>query len=305
MSNFKGSSAQRNVVVSTTFQYQTSVGDNYKTVAVFLEQGDVAANLKITLSNNSYVYVTSADYGDTVEGTLKQWLDSFFAVNSVSRILIVAFATGDSGVQAAFDAVQYRAFFKTMFYTTESVAYKGDVTKLAQVCTADAGFSECWVHTIDPQSIVDGSVTSLAYQIATTGNADAVMFYKADGVGNATLTQLGLTLASVNISGTPVGNYTDYQANLIMSPSGASGVPLTASVINILKAKNIGFFTYVNESALVQSEGLTTLKGNTIGVRWLTAYIEYIVKNNLAAFLASGVSFKTCLLYTSPSPRDH
>lgn len=303
--DYVGSVAQRNISFTTTTVYSTVVGQNFQTPVIFLADTIKGANLLGTYATkvaNDHFYVTSANYQSVAQGRLLNWLTSFYAVNTRTQIAIVLYNDTTHDIAGAYDVVKTLGYFKFLMTATatEGAQEKLDIVTLAGLCFGDPKLSQFWIGTSDAQTIVSGSTTSIAYLITNAGY-DGVLTYKADGTMNPALTQLGLVLANINTTGTPVGNKIDYTATLAMSPSGASGSSLTSAVIDILIAKNVGFWTYVGDgTGSVSVEGFKTLKGASTGATWMTAYINFMASAGVANYLNApgGTSFKNPKTYS-------
>jgi hypothetical protein len=290
VNDFTGSIAQTQLSFTTTSQITTVVGQNFQTPAIFMLDSDRAANLLGTYATTavgSYVYLDSTNYVSASTGVLLTWLANFFAVNTTTQVVIAIYSTGT--IATTYANVNNLAYFKMVFRAaTETVGYKADVSALAVLCYGDKKMSLCVVGTDDAQTIVNGSTTSLAYQITNTNNADAWMAYKADQTYNSALTAVGITLATINVTGTPVGNPTDYVANLSVTPSGAAGASLDSTVRGILAGINVGHWMFVGDgTGQTVLNGFKTLRGYSTGADWMVAYINYISSTQTAAMLTA------------------
>ena len=310
MSEFKGSIAQVNVQFPIETVIEPVAGENYTRAIIYMHVDlasenlpgidEPAAGMKIELD--------SASYGSVTGDALKKWLVPFFTSAQAAKLAVVLYDTettdtsggGDPVVTPAtapladvYEATKYWAYFKFGF--AEAAGYNSLQVQLATLCLADPLYSTLWVGTSDGNTLTK---TSSLMSALVEASADARVIYNPDGNINPALAQLGDSLAVANVTGTPVGNDTDYHAFGTIKASGATDADgnvgnLTATQKAALDDQKIGYNTWVGDGTEnVVTEGSMTLKGNVVGALWVKCYIEYMCKIRTANFITRRNKFR-------------
>lgn len=302
--DFIGSIAQNYISFSAVISESTVPGDNYYKVMLFIGAAESAANLTVPLTTGSTITLTKASYLTDTIGPLLVKMTDFYANNSVTEVIVVAFddstvTTGTFGGAAVtalttqFNLHHAKAFFKLMTLSNNIPANSA----LATLCFADTLLSQCWIGANDAQMIVPGSTTSM-YGVCHLAGSDPVIVYHPDATQNGALVQLGLSLAVLNSTGTPVGNSMDYLATDAITPSGTAGANPSSTVISTLDGINSGFFlTIGNGTGKVANKGGKTILGNLAGAGWVTQYINYVCSVQTAEYLTQYNKFKNNSTY--------
>lgn len=299
MSEFKGSIAQVNVQFPVETVIEPIAGENYSRALIFMPLSLATANLPgvDTPAAGAKVELNSTSYGTVTGDALKAWLVPFFTAAQAAKLAVVIYddtAEATTNLLAdVYEAYKYWAYFKLGF--AAAADYNALQVSLATLCLADPLYSQLWVGTSDTDVLTSSSALITALNNA---DADARVIYNPDTTINAALAQLGDTLATVNSTGTPVGNDIDMHAFGTIGASGADdsdGNPtnLTATQKAALDAQKIGYNTWVGDGTEnVVTEGSMTLKGNVVGAQWVKCYIEYMCKIRTATFITRRNRFR-------------
>ncbi len=292
--DYEGSIAQKYQIFQTTQVITAVAGDNYKEVAIFIGTDNTTANFVDTPPTvNTYVTVTKADYASVVKNDLLSWLDGFFASNAISNVHIIVFAAGDpsdfgtAGLETAYDLWKYLAYFK-LILQLDALEVDAQLA-LADLCQDDPA-SQCMINTDDAECLDPDSTISIAYALNQAGSTGASLVYYADSnTGepiNSALVQLGLTLALLNSTGTPVGNKLDYMATLNIESSGTDGGNLSSTDSNDLIDQNIGYWLTVGDgTGQVAQYGGLNLAGVPLGAFWVQNYLDYVMSIQASEYL--------------------
>ncbi len=292
--DYKGSIAQKYQIFQTTQVITAVSGDNFKAVEIFIGDDLAPDNFVDTPPTpTNFVAVTKSDYQDITKGDLKLWLDGFFATNSISTVYLVVFAAGDSstfgqdGFDLAYEARKDLGYFKLIFQL-DALEFDAQIA-LAEACQNDP-LSQAMINTDDVNCLDPDSTISLAYLLNQAEATGCALSYYADSNVddpiNSCLVQLGITLAFLNSTGTPVGNKLDYIATLNINGSGDDGENLSATDANDLIAQNIGYWLTVgNGTGQVAQYGGLNLDGIPLGAFWVQNYLDYVMSISAAEYL--------------------
>lgn len=297
--DFLGSIAQ--LFIQFTTQVVTTVvpGENYYKIMLFAGHTEAAALLNTVPAVGGTVEIGSATYAALTKGRLLTDLTDFYGVNSLTTIIVAIYDDTDvtegafpaaavTALTTQFNLLKDRAYFKMMTLNNNIPANSA----LATLCLGDPLLSQCWISANDAQMIVEGSSTSM-YAICHTAGSDPVIVYHPTATKNGALIQLGLTLAVLNSTGTPVGNSMDYISTDAITPSGVSDANLTAALVTMLQAQYVGFFLTVGDgTGDVALKCGRTIKGNLAAGQWVVAYIDYCSAVKVANYLTKMNRFK-------------
>lgn len=310
MSEFNGSIAQTNVQFPIETVIEAIAGENYSRALIFMNV-TMAATYLPGVDNPSAgqkVELDSSNYASLTGGLLKTWLVPFFTSATAAKLAIAIYdedTTQDDGeggtvtvdatapIEDVYEAYKYYAYFK--FGIAESTDNTALQTKLAQLCLADPLYSQLWVGMSDAQVL---SKESALVSALNGVSADARVIYNPDDTINPALAQLGDTLATVNSTGTPVGNDIDMHGFSTISASGSLNDDgdrenLTATQKAALDDQKIGYNTWVGDGTEnVVTEGSLTLQGNVVGAQWVKSYIEFMCKQKTANYLTQRNKFR-------------
>ena len=294
MNDFQGSIAQQYVRFTTIFALQTNPGAQFGKGMIYVDQATLSGVWSGSyLAPGKDFEVTPQNFSALVTGGLLNKLTGYFAANSIASIIVSCWdATAPSGIQTAYAATKYDAFWKTMYLdgigleaTRNSYA-----VKLAVAAFPDVGiFSQVGFGVKDADVLNAASTTSLPYLI-TQSAGDALVVYQ-DPTASTTdpwLDQLGITLGALNGTATAVGNATDYIATLTRNASGPAGVNLDPISQAALVQQNVGWWLTLGDgTGQVALRNLKTIKGDVAGAKWVTAYIDYVASIQATEFLTS------------------
>ena len=312
MRAFKNSIAQDNVQFPIETVIEPIAGENYSRAVIFMSLELAAENLPGVANPQAGAKyeLTSVSYGDVTGGALKKQLVPFFNAAPTAKLAVALFDkdTVDSEssavtpakapLETVYNAHKYYAYFK--FALAPAADNTAVQTELAQLCLADPLYSQLWVGTSDA-AVLSGS-SALLSSLNGAG-ADARVIYNPDADINPALAQLGDTLATVNATGTPVGNDMDMHAFSTIGASGSDddqGSPqnLTGLQKTALDNQRVGYQTWVGDGTEnVVTEGSMTLKGNSVGAQWVKSYIEYMCKIRTANFITQRNKFRNNAQY--------
>ena len=282
--NYLRSLAQKYVTFQTQSEIETFPGINFQTVMLFVGVSELADYFEDAYVAGDTVTLHYYDYASLTKGLLKTWLAPFFSIALSTRVICVFYT---DIVELAWDAtnlgVQYEvykdlAYFKFAIYSTVDAD-----TALGVLCDADPLLSTHWVGVYD--------ASSLATFSDMYGNARVIYHY--DATINPALVQLALTLSFINSTGTPVGNSMDFIATNLITASGVGKTNVDTSEAALLKAANVGFFTYVGDGTEnVACEGSLTLSGDTCGAEWVKHYIDFVTSIQVATYITQMNKFR-------------
>jgi hypothetical protein len=297
--DFLGSIAQLFIQFTTQVVTLVVPGENYYKIMLFAGHTEASALLTTVPAIGGSTEITSATYASLTKGRLLTDLTDFFAVNSLTTIIVVIYDDTDvtegafpagavTALTTQFNLFKDRAYFKMMTLNNNIPANSA----LATLCYGDSLLSQCWISANDAQMIVEGSSTSM-YAVCRAAGSDPVIVYHPTVAKNGALIQLGLSLTFLNTTGTPVGNSLDYLSTDAITPSGTAGANLTAALVTLLGAQYVGFFlTGGDGTGDVALKCGRTIKGNLAAGQWVVAYINYCSAVKVANYLTKMNRFK-------------
>lgn len=158
----------------------------------------------------------------------------------------------------------------------------------AKLCAADKGLLSSAPYFPFSTGTPETPESDALYMALKTADADAFMSAHQDKTRNAALYSLGLAMATLNGSGTCIGNSMDMIKSLLITSSGPEGTNLDKSIRDLLKSLNIQTFKPVGDnSGSVAAKGASTLKGDVVQATWILAYITYMTKVNIAQIITT------------------
>ena len=157
---------------------------------------------------------------------------------------------------------------------------------LAQLCATDKGLLSSAPYYPFTTGAPEDPMNDLIYATLKNANADAFMSAHQDTTRNAALYSLGLAMATLNGSGTPIGNSMDMIKSANITSSGPDGQNLPKAIREALYAVNVQTFKPVGDnSGNVAAKGASTLNGDIVQATWIVAYITYMVKVDVARMI--------------------
>lgn len=298
--DFLGSFAQENVSFSTRVVRQTRVGDNFWKVMIFVENDrfvNVEEGAWTNVPGSSTVKaltVTVGDYANYTTGLLRSWLYDLFCNGFSGDCILVACGAKieDSpdafiaGMEGAYDLLKAYAYHKTVCAGGDEAVTPVVALSLAQKCAADKGLLSSAPYF--PYTTATPAVTSSdpIYTALSEQKADAFMAAHQDKTRNAALYSLGLAMATLNGSGTCIGNSLDMTKSSMITASGPDGTNLPKPTRDALKVLNIQTFKPVGDnSGSVAAIGASTLNGDVVQATWIIAYVTYMTKVTVAQMI--------------------
>lgn len=312
MDDFQGSIAQENVAFSTGLSYETVPGDNYYKLLVFVGLSQAGESLVTVPVAETLYSFTSSSFVTETKGLLNKWLTAFYANAGNASVIVVVWDDETAGVwdgaklAPAYAKYKDLAYWKAMLYyevtgdvpdlaTQDLVAY----TALATLQKADTGLTgPILVNEYDVAALTAPATTISGSLKAATLDAFSVYHYDALNKAPA-FVQLGITLGSLNESGTPVGNSFDFVATGSIDASGAAGTNLTGAQKTVLETANIGYFkTIGNGTGRVALIGGIALLGSVISAIWIVMYNDYVNEIKVAELITKMNVFKNAVTYS-------
>ena len=159
---------------------------------------------------------------------------------------------------------------------------------MADLCASDKGLLSSAPYFPFSSGTPEDLMSDPLYAALKNADKDAFLSAHQDKTRNAALYSLGLAMATLNGSGTSVGNSMDMIKSSAITPSGPNGQNLSKPVRDILYAANIQSFKPVGDnSGNVAAKGASTLKGEVVQAVWIVAYITYMVKVEVARLITT------------------
>lgn len=313
--DFLGSFAQENVAFTTQIIRPVSVGDNYWKVMVFVENDrfvDSSTDAWVSVPGSSTLKaltVNAGDYASSTSGLLRSWLYDLFANGFTGDCILVACANkpGEDGNNDAFitamgdayELLKAYAYHKTVCAGGDD-AIAGDIAAaLAKLCAADKGLLSSAPYYPYSTATPAQPDSDTIYSAVKASGFDAFFAAHQDKTRNAALYSLGLAMATVNGSGTCVGNSFDMIKSANITSSGPSGTNLPKTARDSLKGINIQFFKPVGDNTgNVAATGAQTINGDVIQATWILAYVTYMTKVKVAQLLTTPNFLKNSTNYT-------
>ena len=160
--------------------------------------------------------------------------------------------------------------------------------KMADLCASDKGLLSSAPYFPFSSGTPEDLMSDPLYAALKNADKDAFLSAHQDKTRNAALYSLGLAMATLNGSGTSVGNSMDMIKSSAITSSGPNGQNLSKPIRDILYAANIQSFKPVGDnSGNVAAKGASTLKGEVVQAMWIVAYVTYMVKVAVARMITT------------------
>lgn len=204
-----------------------------------------------------------------------------------------------AGMNEAYGLLKAYAYHKTVCAGSDDTVNPAIATELATLCAGDKGLLSSAPLFPFSTATPETPTSDPLYNALKNGGVDAFMSAHQDTTRNAALVSLGIALASVNGSGTPVGNNMEMTSTAMLTSSGPNGNNLSKAVRDSLAVINIQTWKPVGDNTgNVAAYGALTLLGDTYGATWIVAYITYMVKVRVAQMLTEGNFLKNAANYS-------
>lgn len=313
--DFLGSFAQENVAFTTQIIRPVSVGDNYWKVMVFVENDrfvDSSTDAWVSVPGSSTLKaltVNASDYASSTSGLLRSWLYDLFANGFTGDCILVACANkpGEEGTNEAFitamgnayELLKAYAYHKTVCAGGDDAVASDIAVALAKLCAADKGLLSSAPYYPYSTATPAQPDSDTIYSAVKASGFDAFFAAHQDKTRNAALYSLGLAMATINGSGTCVGNSFDMIKSANITSSGPDGTNLPKTARDSLKRINIQFFKPVGDNTgNVAATGAQTINGDVIQATWILAYVTYMTKVKVAQLLTTPNFLKNSTNYT-------
>lgn len=264
--------------------------------------GDVAANDTYTpVSNPSgnpqeqgwYVSDGGTGYVLTTDTEVQGGITYYIKSTTYDTSAFIA------GMNEAYGLLKAYAYHKTVCAGSDDAVNPAIATELATLCAGDKGLLSSAPLFPFSTATPETPTSDPLYNALKNGGVDAFMSAHQDTTRNAALVSLGIALASVNGSGTPVGNNMEMTSTAMLTSSGPNGNNLSKAVRDSLAVINIQTWKPVGDNTgNVAAYGALTLLGDTYGATWIVAYITYMVKVRVAQMLTEGNFLKNAANYS-------
>lgn len=171
---------------------------------------------------------------------------------------------------------------------------------LAELCSYDKGLLSSAPYYPFTTGTPEDPMSDLLYASLKNADKDAFMSAHQDKTRNGALYSLGLAMATLNGSGTSVGNSMDMIKSAAITASGPEGSNLDKPIRDALYALHIQTFKPLGDnSGNVVAKGAETLKGEVVQAIWIVSYITYMVKVEVARMVTVPNFLKNSSNYTS------
>lgn len=319
--DFLGSFAQENVVFKTQVVKSVSVGDNFWKTMIFVEKDRFVDTSTMDwvdapgLTGVKCCSVSADTYANLTKGLLQSWLYDLFCNGFNGDCILVAcaekVATSEipgqedtesfvEGMTSSYEALKAYAYHKTVCAGDDNKVLTPIALALAKLCTKDKQLlssAPYFPYTTITPDILDSDEL---YSVLKKAKTDAFMSCQADSTRNGALYSLGLALANINGSGTPVGTSMDMIKSSMISSSGENGTTLSKTVRDTLYSAHIQTFKPVGDnSGSVAAMGDTTILGDVVSASWIIAYVTYMSKVRIAQMITSPDFLKNATNYGS------
>lgn len=171
---------------------------------------------------------------------------------------------------------------------------------MADLCASDKGLLSSAPYFPFSSGTPEDLMSDPLYAALKNADKDAFLSAHQDKTRNAALYSLGLAMATLNGSGTSVGNSMDMIKSSAITSSGPNGQNLSKPIRDILYAANIQSFKPVGDnSGNVAAKGASTLKGEVVQAMWIVAYVTYMVKVAVARMITTPNFLKNASNYSN------
>lgn len=195
--------------------------------------------------------------------------------------------------ETAYKILKAYAYHKTVCASptasldTDAFSVDPDVAvALADLCATDKGLLSSAPYFPFTTGTPEDAMSDQLYAALKNADKDAFMSAHQDRTRNAALYSLGLAMATLNGSGTCVGNSMDMIKSSAITSSGPEGTNLDKAIRDALYALHIQTFKPLGDnSGNVVAKGAETLKGEVVQAIWIVAYVTYMVKVAVARMI--------------------
>ncbi len=203
------------------------------------------------------------------------------------------------GMDTAYELMKAYAYHKTVCAGSDTAVDPTIAVELASLCAPDKSLLSSVPLLPFTTTTPETPETDPLYNALKLSGRDAFMSANQDSTRNASLLSLGIALATVNGSGTCVGNGMEMTATGMITSSGPDGTQLAKSTRDALASINIQTWKPVGDNTgNVAAFGALTLNGDTYSANWILAYIAYMVKVRVAQMLTEGNFLKNAANYS-------
>lgn len=334
MNDFNGSVAQQDVTISTEVKKVATVGGNYYEAVLYVTDrfedfgGDTPVYPVVTKDTYEALLDDYAYFSTTEKKLIKSNLASLFAYGTDLTVYIIPSTLVSSYKMRAYFTYLDLEWNTTDKSTSDYALAASASTTLTNIKTFDAAFTRPVTEVpVDPTEMGGTTTTLTAATLALlnadgidqavfarpaipSGTADTANAY-LDALGavigaSPALYQLGKTLASVNESGTPVGNdfdmdAVDFQNVLPTADTDTSYIEGCSAVFaNWFEDVQVNYFKPVgNGTGQVNNYGGWTVFGKCIAAEWIVAYLNYMNRVACATIITGGHALKNQKTYGS------
>lgn len=211
-----------------------------------------------------------------------------------------------AAMEEAYGLVKAYAYHKTVCANPvlpleSSFAVNPEVAvTMADLCASDKGLLSSAPYFPFSSGTPEDLMSDPLYAALKNADKDAFLSAHQDKTRNAALYSLGLAMATLNGSGTSVGNSMDMIKSSAITSSGPNGQNLSKPIRDILYAANIQSFKPVGDnSGSVAAKGASTLKGEVVQAMWIIAYVTYMVKVAVARMITTPNFLKNASNYSN------
>lgn len=321
--DFIGSFADENVTFQTVVVKTASVGDNFWTVMVFVENDRYIADTSIMLpiagidpAKAKAGVVDSTTFASSTNGLLQSWLVDLYANGFTGNTYLVSIGAKQEDADTTLSE-ELKATLAEVYEVVKPYAYHKTIlvggTEEAQ---ADAAAALANLSVVDKELL--SSPVLVPYTTVTPETPDSDNYYKAlkdkfailtahqDSTRNGSLYRLGIAMGAIalNDSGTVVGNQMGMVSTGNITASGADGTPNTKTAKTVLKQAHIGFFKPIGDNTgnvACEDTLYDVQNGDVYSANWVKAYVGYMTKVGIAqimtrpGFRKSERSYNRCL----------
>lgn len=292
--NFTNSIAQSNVQFPIETVIEPIAGENYSRALIYMPLSKASDYLPgvSDAAAGTITVLNASNFGSVTGALLRNWLIPFFASAQSGIIGVAIYDDTDEAstnlLPEVYEKTKYYAYFK--FGITDTTGYNDLQAALCNLVAADVLYSRLWVGTSDTNVLSKTSTLVTALK-ATSGTYH--MIFSTDATVNPALAQLGKSLSTVNVTGTPVGNDIDMVGFNTVKASGLNGANLDPTQKLALDDQKISYLTAIGDGTEnVCTEGSLYNNGDSVGAEWVKAYITYMAKIKTANYMTQMNKFR-------------
>lgn len=332
MNDFIGSVAQQDISISTAVSISSVVGGNFYESILYVTDrfedfgADTPVYPVVTKDSYSDVLDKYAYFSATEKKIVKNNLASLYSYGKAKVYIIPSTEVAKYKLYAYWTYLDLKwavADGTTVDYTLDATAE----TTIANTKDYDKDFTQLMCdYPINPTVTAGTSIaiTQATYAQFTAKSIDALTFVRPaypsgtastsnaylDGEGEVigyspALYQLGVTLSTINETGTPVGNYLAGRRvtlqNVLPTASTDTSELAGASAIfaDWFDSVKLNYFkpAGIGTGEIVNYLGWTAL-GNCASANWIVAYCNFMTRVNCAAVITSGKARKDAKTYS-------